>query len=377
MKIAIDCADLDCSRIDGTRVYIKNVLNYLGQLAPNDEFLLYHKGDFNPLLLPKWYPNYVECKIPYRFWWTQTRLAFELRADKPDVCWMPIQQIPFIGPKETKYVVTIHDLAFKIFPDYFLRGDRRKLNFFADTAIKHADGLIAISESTKKDILKLYPKTNKEKISVVHHGFESDLFSKQYSNEEIDSVLKKYKIIKKDRHPFILYVGAIQPRKDLVTLVRAFERIKYRDGNDGLELVLVGELAWKAEKTLVAVENSEFSKDIVLTGKVNFKDLGKIYQGANVFAFPALYEGFGIPILEAFASKVPVVVADNSSLVEVGGEAVQKFEGGDINQFADVLQKVLKNSIIRERMISKGLERAAQFSWKKCAQETLNVLKSA
>ena len=377
MKIAIDCADLDCSRIDGTRVYIKNVLNHLGALAPNDEFLLYHKGEFNPLLLPKWYPNYIERKIPYRLWWTQTRLAFELRADKPDVCWMPIQQFPFIGPKETKYVVTIHDLAFKIFPDYFLPGDKRKLNFFTDTAVKHADRLIAISKSTKKDILKLYPKAQEEKISVVHHGFEAELFSEQYTDEEIENVLQKYEIFQKDRCPFVLYVGAIQPRKDLITLIRAFEKIKQEKDKDQLKLVLVGEPAWKAEETLSAVKSCEFRKDIILTGKVNFKDLGKIYQGASVFAFPALYEGFGIPILEAFASKVPVVVADNSSLVEVGGDAIEKFKSGDVDQFADVLQKVLKNSTIRETMISKGLVRAAQFSWKKCAQETLNVLKSA
>ena len=171
MKIAIDCADLDYSRIDGTRVYIKELLNWFGKIDQEDDFFLFHKKDFNPLLAPKKFANFHEQKIPYPIWWTQTRFAYELRMLKPDVCWMPIQQLPIIGPKETKYVVTIHDLAFKYFPDHFPRKDVIKHNFFANHAVKNADTIIAISESTKKDILKFYPKVSEEKIKVVHHGF--------------------------------------------------------------------------------------------------------------------------------------------------------------------------------------------------------------
>ena len=396
MKIAIDCADLDHSRIDGTRVYIKNLLNWLGTIGSQDKFFLYHKGEYNPLLTPKEYPNYVERKIPYSWWWTQTRFAFELRRDKPDVCWMPIQQIPFIGPRETKYVVTIHDLAFKIFPDQFLLADKIKLNFFADTAIKRADRIIAISNATKKDILRFYPKIDEGKIFVVHHGFNAELFSRQYTNEEIGKTLEKYGIIEKisdfrfpisdskiknqstidNRQSYILHVGAIQPRKNLVTLIKAFEDLKNNREKrfKRFKLVLVGEPAWKAEETLDYAKNSPHKKDIVLTGKINFDELGALYKGAKVFVFPSLYEGFGIPILEAFASGVPVVIADNPALVEVGGNAVKAFKSKDHEDLSSALQKVLNDSTIREKMIRKGFERAKQFSWKKCAEETVEVL---
>lgn len=401
MKIAIDCADLDHSRIDGTRVYIKHLLNWFGSLDSSSKFFLYHKGEYNPLLAPKEYPNYIERKIPYSWWWTQTRFAFELRKDKPDVCWMPIQQVPFIGPRKTKYVVTIHDLAFKIFSDQFPASDKRKLNFFADTAIKRADRIIAISDATKKDIVKFYPKVDEKKIFVVHHGFDVKLFSRRCAEDEILAVLKKHKIIEEisdlivknqstidnpsvdeaGRQSYILYVGAIQPRKNLVTLIKAFENLK-NDENNGekgfkhLKLVLVGEPSWKAEKTLNYAKNSPHKNDIVLTGKVGFNELRILYQGAKIFVFPSLYEGFGIPILEAFACGVPVVVAGNSSLIEVGGDAVKVFKNRDHNELSGTLQKVLNDSTIREEMIRRGLERAKQFSWKKCAKETLEVLKN-
>ncbi len=371
MRIAIDCADLDHKRIDGTRVYIKNLLSWLGQKGPEDQFLLYHQKEFNPLLKPKMFSNYIDRKIPYRMFWTQTRFAFELRQEKPDVCWMPIQQIPLIGPEETKFVVTIHDLAFKFYPKHFPQNDLLKIDFFTNAAIKRADRIIAISEATKKDILKLYPKVEAEKIHVVHHGFEKEIFEKEYRKEEIGEVLKNYKL---QTTNYLLYVGAIQPRKNLVTLIKAFNSV--RENIADLKLVLAGEIAWKAESTMEAAEKSKYKTDIIFTGRVDFEDLAKLYQGAKIFVFPPLYEGFGIPVLEAFASRVPVVIADNSSLPEVAEDAAEKFEGENHEQLAGILLKLLENSTMREAMVQKGLERVKHFSWEKCAQETLDVLKS-
>ncbi len=142
-----------------------------------------------------------------------------------------------------------------------------------------------------------------------------------------------------------------------------------------LKLVLVGERAWKSESTLRAIDKSEFKDDIIVTGKVDFKELAMFYRFAKVFVFPSLYEGFGIPVLEAMASKVPVIVADNSSLPEVGGEAVLKFRTGDSNDLEKQLRKLLGNERLREEMIEKGLERVKEFSWERCAEETLDVLR--
>ncbi|MEA1925946.1 MAG: glycosyltransferase family 1 protein [Patescibacteria group bacterium] len=378
MKIAIDCADLDYARIDGTRVYIKNMLDRFGSLDGRSTFYLYHKSDFNKVLKPVFYQNYIDRKIPYPWWWTQTRFAYELRADRPHKCWMPIQQIPFIGPKETKYIITIHDLAFKIFSGHFPRKDILKLNFFTDMAIKRADRIIAISQSTKKDILKFYPKTHKDKIIVIHHGFDQRLFSKQISPDELLSVLKKHKIANSENeHRYLLYVGAIQPRKNLVTLLKAFEMIKRKEGFDDMKLVFAGEQAWLSKKIIQRIDNSSFTHDIIKTGKIDFMELACLYRKAEIFVYPSLYEGFGIPILESFASETPVVVADNSSLPEIGGDAVVKFSSLDSRELARILQNILKHRTIREEMVKKGLERIKRFSWEKCAKNTLLAIKEA
>jgi len=395
MRIAIDCADLDCDRIDGTRVYINNLLKWFGRLDQTSEFFLYHKNDYNPQLRPEEFSNYIERKIPYPCWWTQTRFAFELRKDRPDICWMPIQQIPLIGPKQAKYVVTIHDLAWKYFPDHFPFDDRTKLDFFTQTAVKKADSIIAISQSTKRDILKFYPKVAEEKITVVHHGFDAKLFGARYSTDKIAKVLKKYNIASKKHvagvinHKdalsyslpttrYILYVGAIQPRKNLLTLIKAFEILKSRSGNgfNDLKLVLAGEPAWKAEETLDYIKRSSNEGDIIVTGKIGFSDLGALYQGAEAFVFPSLYEGFGIPVLEAFSSQIPVICAESSSLNEVGGAAACYFRPEDKNKLTQKLQKVLTDDILKKKMIERGNIRAQYFSWEKCAKETLKILKS-
>ena len=204
-------------------------------------------------------------------------------------------------------------------------------------------------------------------------------FTREYSKAEIEKVLKKHGLWEeKSQNPekYLLYVGAIQPRKNLMTLVNAFERLKKREENKTLKLVLVGEAAWKEGETFEKIERSPNKNDIVLTGKVDFENLPIFYQNAAIFIFPPLYEGFGIPVLEAMAAETPVVVANNSSLVEVGGDTVMKFKSKNSNELNHVLQKILKSSIIRNEMTEKGKKQTENFSWGKCAKKTLAILKN-
>jgi glycosyltransferase involved in cell wall biosynthesis len=371
MRIAINCADLDHSRIDGTRVYIKKCLDHFGSFDNYSVFTLYHKTKFNPELKPKIYSNYQDEVIPYPVWWVQTRFGFEINYTVPDVCWMPIQQVPFLANRRaTKIVITIHDLAFKYFPQHFPLMDRIKLDFFTETAVKRADKIIAVSEATKQDILKFYPKTNPQKIKVIYHGVDKGDYCQKISSEKSAEILSKYGI-KKD---YLLYVGALQPRKNLETLVAAFEKLK-KGGDKKTQLVLAGQPAWKSEKILEKIKNSKFKEDIILTGKVSFVDLPFIYQKALMFILPSLYEGFGIPILEAWASKIPVIVANNSSLKEIGEEGVLKFEALEDEELLEKINILLKRDIIRIELIEKGTKRLSKFSWERCAQETLDFIK--
>lgn len=372
MKIAIQAADLDHSRIDGTRVYILNVLKYFGKISQKDEFFIYHRKEFNKELIPSKFSNYIIRKIWSPFLWTQTGFVWGIRRDKVDRLWMPMHNIPIFRSKKIKTFVTVHDLAFKRFSDTFPKNDLWKLNFLLDRAVKGADKLIAVSESTKKDILEFYPKISPENIKVIYHGFDAELFQKEHHEEETNNVLKSYRLKSKN---YLLYVGAIQPRKNLVTLVEAFEKLK-QENEDDLKLVLCGGKSWCWEKTIEAVEKSSVKKDIVLTDRVPFEELSVLYQNASIFVFPSLYEGFGIPVLESFASKVPVVVAKNSSLEEVGGDAVEYFNDSNASDLSVKIKKVLRNEELQKMMINKGEKQLRKFSWEKCARETLEFLKS-
>ena len=409
MRIAIQAADLDASRIDGTRVYILNLLRRFGSIAPWDDFYIYHKSEFNPELIPPNFPNYKIKKIKSPLLWTQTRFAWELLKDKPDVLWMPMHNIPLIRSKKIKTAVTVHDLAYKYFPDYFPSKDLFLLNLLGDMAIKNASKLIAISESTKRDILKFYPAVKEEKIKVIYHGFDADLFQKNIPTEEKDSVLKSYDLKSKG---YILYSGAIQPRKNLVRLIEAFGIFKNNTSSD-VKLVLAGEKAWLWESILAKAENSPFKDDIIITGKLKFSDLSVLTRSAGVYAYPSLYEGFGMPILEAQSAGVPVVAGDNSSIREIitlpfspwirrdvpegqrgGDDASQVLplapslsrRGGmesailadpsDAEQIAEAAYKLISDKNLRDDIIKRGYENVKRFSWEKCANETLDWMKS-
>ncbi|EKE16367.1 MAG: glycosyl transferase, group 1 [uncultured bacterium] len=370
MKIAIQVADLDHSRIDGTRVYIFNLLKFFGKLDINSEFFLYHRKDFNSELIPPKFANYKIIRKSFPFLWTQIRFAYEIWKENPDVLWMPMHNLPICRRKNLKTVVTIHDLAFKIFPESFAKRDLRKLNFFADYSIANADKIIAISEATKNDILKFYPKIDAKKIKVIHHGFSADVFSQQ-RDREYESELKRRLGIVGD---YILYSGALQPRKNVERLIEAFEMHKKRSRSD-VKLVLAGEKAWLWDNIEKKVKNSPYCADIIMPGKLKFCDIGHLFRGAGVVVYPSLYEGFGITILEAFASNAPLITASNSSLPEVGGDAALYFDAINADELSAQIEKVLSDEKLRTDLIEKGREQLKKFSWEKCAKETLNFLR--
>lgn len=369
MKIAIQASDLDAERIDGTRVYILNLLKYFGRLDSDSRFLIYHKNKFNPELTPPQFQNYEIKKINCPFFWTQTGFCRKINIDKPDVLWMPMHNIPVMRDKKIKTFVTIHDLAFKYFPDHFPKYDLAKLNLLAGWAIRRSDKIIAISQSTKNDILKFYPEIKDDKIRVIHHGFDGSIYGKERDLAAEKKVQAKFDIDKK----YILYAGAIQPRKNLVRLIEAFNEVK-KTGLD-IDLVLAGGKAWMFRGVFQKIDESPFKNDIKTPGAPNFDDLGHLMRGAAAYVFPSLYEGFGIPVLEAMAAEVPVILARNSSLPEAGGEAAMYFESENAEELAKKIVLVVTDEKISGKLIEKGKLQAQKFSWEKCARETLKYLK--
>lgn len=301
----------------------------------------------------------------------QTRFAWEMFRTGPDRLFLPIQAAPVVLPRGVLVTATIHDLAFRRFPQTFPKTHLRKLNFMLDTVVRQADRLIAVSESTKRDLLEFFPELDETKVSVIHHGFDAEFFGQQLSAETLSAILTTYNL---QPTSYALYVGALQPRKNLARLIRAFEQAKKTCPE--MRLVLCGEPAWLSDGILAAREQSVYREDIVPTGRVSFEDLRALYQGARVFAFPSLYEGFGLPLLEAFASGVPVLTADNSSLREVAGDGALYVDAENTSDIAAKLTLLWNDRLLQDSLREKANRELGRFSWDQTARETLDTILS-
>ena len=371
--IGIDAADLCHKRIDGTRIYIYNLLERFGKIAPETLFYIYLKGTVNPDLRYKKFPNYIERNGSFPLFWTQLKLPQLLKKDLPNVLWMPLHNIPLWRPKGVKTVITIHDLAFKLFPDLFPPRDLFMLNRLTAMAVKSADRIIAISHSTARDLNEIYG-VPPHKIRVIYHGYNEKLFhlpnAEEYSH--IRSVKNKYRIPPKSK--YLIFVGALQPRKNLGILVSAFERLKTLHSFRDWKLVLAGAEAWMVDGLKNQINDSIWKKDIIMTGNFTISDLPYLLWGAEIFVFPSLYEGFGIPILEAMACGVPVVTSKNSSLVEVAGTNAVYFDASRIDDLASSIKELEASPQKRKELIHGGLEWAKRFNWNETAKKTYEFL---
>lgn len=371
MRIAIQASDLDHSRVDGTRVYLRELLKRFGTLDTKTEFQLYHRNAFNPDLAPPEFSNYLIRRCPFPLAWMQTRFVWEMYRDKSEKLFLPIQAVPLLVPSVTEVTATIHDLAFRRYPKTFPKGHLLKLNFLLGVAVRRASKLIAVSQSTKNDLLEFFPKLPEKRIRVIHHGFDDEYFGTRISEAELNQQLATYNLQKR---AYALYVGALQPRKNLVRLIEAFNIAK--QSMFEMKLVLVGEAAWLADEIYEAREKSLYKDDIIMTGAVNFEALRALYQGARLFIFPSLYEGFGLPILEAFASRVPVLTTSNSSLMEVGGKAVLYANAMSVIDIGEKLERLWSDEELQKELVRRGGEQLKKFSWDKCAKETLEYIQS-
>lgn len=356
MKNGFDVSDLCSGREDGTTRYTFELAKRMPGLskkdwhyfAPCEKTLtsdpspLSRRGDL------RWHSS------PWPRYWTQSRLPIDLYRYPVDVMFMPIQQLPFIRPGRMKTVAVVHDLAFHVYPEQFTYKDWMLQHIFTAYACRRADEIIAVSRATADDITKYYGR--RENVNVVHHGVDHDKF-------------KPADITARPKRPYILYVGQIQPRKNISRLVAAFELLSAR-GED-LKLVIAGGHGWLNSSIFRNIELSPERQHIELTGTVSDEKLVELYQNAEVFALPSLYEGFGMPVLEAMACGAPVVTSNVSSLPEIAGDAAVLVDPESVEEIADGILDAMKR---REELRGKGFKRAREFSWDKTAQETLAVI---
>jgi glycosyltransferase involved in cell wall biosynthesis len=230
--------------------------------------------------------------------------------------------------------------------------------------LRDADKIIAISECTKKDAIRLYG-IEEAKIRVIHGGVNP--FFRPVSPDTAEAVRHRYNL----PNHYILYVGTIEPRKNLVTLLEAYRALRNRDAE--IKLVIAGRKGWRQEEFFRKLLKTGLEHDIVFTGFVPDQDLPAVYTMADVFAFPSLYEGFGLPVLEAMACGTPVVCSNTSRLPEVAGNAAVLVSPQDVRGWIEALNKILKSDELRTDLHQRGLRQAAGFTWESTARKTCDV----
>jgi len=273
-----------------------------------------------------------------------------------------------------KMVVTMHDMSMFSIPQYLSAVKRTRNKTVANMMAKKADRIIAVSKSVKDDIKK-FLNIGVEKTEVIYSGLDSRFF--EDSELSASKVLGKYDITKK----YILFLGTLEPSKNIARLLEAFSKFKAAQkkknaGKFEYQLVLAGKRGWLSQEYLQIIKDLSLTKDVVFTGYVIGDELVPLFAGAEFFVMPSLYEGFGMTVLEAFATKTPAILSNVASLPEIAGDAALFVNPLDATELAEAIEKFATDGALRESYIEKGLEQAKKFDWEKTARETLEIYKS-
>ena len=358
MIIGIDGIEANVEEKVGVSVYTAQLLSYFQSIANVDtQFIVYLRSA--PLEnLPKETDYFRYEIVRQKGLWRDVFFPIHLHTHKKiDVLFCPAHYIPRFCPVPT--IVTIHDLAYEFFPHEFKKEDLFKLKNWTRHAVRKSKGVIAVSKTTALDLQKLYDVPS-QKITTIYNGYAS---VGRPSDETIKSFgLKSYK--------YFLYIGTLQPRKNIPTLIQAFAL--YHKTHPDIKLVIVGRKGWMYDSIFEEVKRLNIEDSVVFTGYV--KSLKMFYTNAIAYILPSLYEGFGLPVIEAMHYECPVIVSDTPALMEVSDGACLSFPAHDTIALAQALEKISQLSV-RKALIAKGTKRAKHFSWDKTAKQTLDIIK--
>jgi len=352
MKVAID-VQTTLGQPTGFGFYVSNLTKNLQKLGGQVD------------LVPVRPRLQKDFSTPQRLIWDQFTFPRLAGGHKVDLIHQPCFSAPLFFRKPV--VVTIHDIISILYPKNIPFASRMFYSKWMPFSYRRAAQIITISESTKRDIVKVLG-INKDKITVIPLAVD-DKFKKAVTPAQLHQVKKKYHLPAK----YILHIGTLEPRKNLGLLIKAFSEVIKDEKFADLSLVITGKKGWYYEGLFDLVRELNVGQRVVFTGYFDEKDKPALYQGATVFAFPSLYEGFGLPPLEAMASGVPVISSNTSSMPEVVGEAGILIAPDDERAWVLNLKKVLSDRVLREEMIQKNKEQVKKFSWDKTAQKTIAV----
>jgi glycosyltransferase involved in cell wall biosynthesis len=332
-KIVFDARVLTHRVYTGVENYTKNIL-----------FNIKNQLDIH-IALPK-----IRNKYLIHLW-----VHFILPFKKGQIIFCPANIAPIFVPKDKKLILTLHDVSFLVYPETFSVFFRLYYNLLIPINIKRANKIITVSNFSRREILKHYPEA-KNKIEVIYLGVD-----------------KRFKLINNiNKKNQILYVGSLNRRKNFMNVIKAFELLNIKN----IKLIVVGNFSNNFNidiETQKLLKRAYKNKNIEFKKNIEDNELVKIYNESKLFIFPSLYEGFGLPILEAMACGVPVITSDISSLPEIGDSAVVYCDPYNIKDIKEKMEIVLKNKYLQKEIIKKGLKRVQDFDWKRSAQEHLKV----
>ncbi|MDH3327722.1 MAG: glycosyltransferase family 4 protein [Desulfobulbaceae bacterium] len=369
MNIAIEAQPLTASFNSGIPNYLKNIVLNLVRLDKENEYFLYWRDPFDFVEADN---VHIRCensrKKPLKSYggsiWLFTRGVRMMKKDGIDLFWGPRHMLPPLISKKIKTVLTVHDLVWNYYPKTMELYNLLIMKLIANPSIKAADQIIAISEATAyslQELLNVHPN----KLTVIHNG--TDGFVPLNKEQSAIYVAKKYGVSEN----YVLTLSTVEPRKNLKTLLKIAG-----ENPTNFQILVAGASGWKTSSLLKEYKKIGLSeKQIKFLGYIPDEDMNRLYSGARLFLFPSLYEGFGLPPLEAMAAGTPVMVSNVSAMPEVVGEAGVLVDPLDVGAWKDNLLRLISDESLLEQMRTNGLERAKQFTWEKSARETLDVFR--
>ena len=375
MVIGVDASRAVTRQRTGTEAYAYFLIQTLIPLASehNCQLRLYFNQPPHPDLFLQ--ANHVEhVTIPLPRLWTHGRLAWELARCPPDVFYTPAHVIPY--GQRVPSVATIHDVGFHFFPETHTRSQRTYLNWSTRHNGQNSRRVIVDSKATMEDLIRLY-NLNPAKIDVIYPGIDPEL-RPVTDVGQLTAVQNKYGVIP----PYLLYIGTLQPRKNLSRLIQAY-MISHVDH----QLVIAGKIGWRAKSLLDEIKNArsslkqrgDFSGEdrLLLPGYIADHDKAALISGAEALLFPSLYEGFGFPVVEGNVCGTPVLCSNTSSLPEISNGAALEVDPLDLEGLATGIQRITGDEDLRHQLVSAGIVNARRFSWETAAIMVLATLKSA
>jgi glycosyltransferase involved in cell wall biosynthesis len=364
MRIAFLADPLD-RQYGGIHVYTKELILALTKLNSKNEYIIIRSN------LKNEFSGVEEVVVPYssfpgyRLWRLFVQLPKLLTEKGVDLVVEPAHFGPFNLPKHIKRVTVIHDMTVFLYPKYHVYMSQFLQRKILPGILRKSDHIITNSSNTTRDLINFFPFVQNKTTSILLG--KDKIFSRQIDHD----VLLRNKV----NQPYILFVGTLEPRKNIATLIKAFEIFKSETGQHH-QLVLIGKKGWKSSDIFVGIDNSPFTKDIIWLDYIAKKELPIFYSMAEIFVYPSFYEGFGLPVLEAMACGTPVITSEVSSLPEVGGSAVLYANPKSVAQLAQLITRLCVDPELRKKHSQLGLKQAAKFSWEKTAFETNNIFKT-